>query len=91
MKGWIALVAGGFGLAAYFRRHRRRGRAEIAPADELRAKLAESKAGQPAAEPVVEPVVVPVVEVAPDAAPDALDDRRRSVHDTARSALDELR
>jgi hypothetical protein len=87
MKRLIALVAGGFGIAAYLRRRSRRGTPEVAPADELRAKLAQSKAERPAAD-VPEPLVT-AVEPKPD--PDALDDRRRDVHDSARAAIDELR
>ena len=94
MKGWLALVAGGFGLAAYIgRRRKRRAKAELAPADELRAKLAEARVDeQPASEAsesaVPEPAPVPEPEA--DHAPDQLDDRRRDVHDRARAAIDDL-
>ena len=81
MKRWLAVVAGGFGLAAYIRRRRRKARAEIEPAEELREKLAESRES-------VEPDAAPAAE--PEAAPDELDERRRDVHDRARQALDEL-
>ena len=43
MKRWIAVVAGGFGLVAYLRSRRRPQLPEAAPADELRAKLAEAR------------------------------------------------
>jgi hypothetical protein len=75
----IALLAGGFGLAAYFRRRRGRGAApEVSPADELKAKLAESRA-------TAEPEPEPEPELETD-----LEARRREVHDRARGAIDEL-
>lgn len=91
MKRWLALFAGGFGLAAFLRRRHRSIPVEIAPADELRRRLAESRVGEPLerVEPEVEPESVPVVE--PEGAADRLDERRRDVHDRARAAIDELR
>jgi hypothetical protein len=81
VRRWIAVVAGAFGLVAYLRRRRRPEPPEVEPADELRARLAESRAAEaPAAEPGHEP----------EAADDAVGDRRRDVHDRARQALDEL-
>lgn len=93
------LVAGALGLGALWQRVRRRSATaelETDPAAELREKLAQAKV-------VVEPLgehpggeesatVQPVAVVEkPDAA--ALDPatRRRSVHDRARNAIDELR
>ncbi len=94
---WLAIVAGGFGLAAYIRRRRRRARqVEVEPADELRAKLAQtrvdqSRVDQPRVDESgenVEPNAVPTE--GPEAAPDELDERRRDVHERARKAIDEL-
>jgi hypothetical protein len=82
----IALLAGGFGAFAFFRRRRRRGEApEVSPAEELKAKLAESRAPEPEAEPEVEPEpeAEPVLE-------SDLQARRREVHERARGAIDEL-
>ena len=76
----VALVIGGFGLGAYIRRRRRRSALELSPADELRSKLAESRA--PELEPP-EPAEPPSLEA-------DLDQRRRAVHDRARGAIDDL-
>jgi len=83
MKRWIAAAVGLFGLVAYVRRRRRP--AEVEPADELRARLAESRAA-PEPAPVAEPEPEP--EPAPE--PDAVADRRQDVHDRARAAIDDL-
>jgi hypothetical protein len=96
VKRWLAVVAGGFGLAAYLRRRRRRSAAaEVEPADELRAKLAESRQEQ---EPVTGAVETPASQLGHEEAPrpeeephDDLGERRRDVHERARQALDELR
>jgi hypothetical protein len=73
----VALVLGGFGLGAYIRRRRRR-RPELehSPAEELRSKLAESRAAE------IEPPQ-PTLEA-------DLDQRRRDVHERARGAIDDL-
>ena len=76
---WIAGAAGG--LAAYRAVNRRKAAsepvtAEVDPAQELRAKLAEAR---------TEP------EPEPEAAPGDLDARRRDVHEQARAAIDEMR
>lgn len=73
MKRLLALLAGLLGLRALLRR--RRPLAEGPPVEELRAKLAETKAeadGEP------EPV-------------DDVDARRADVHERARQAIDELK
>ena len=70
-------MLGGFGLGAYIRRRRRR-RPELghSPAEELRSRLAESRAAE------IEP---------PEPALEAdLDQRRRDVHERARGAIDDL-
>ena len=82
---WVAGAAGG--LAAYRAATRRTAEpapaaAEPDPAEELRARLAAARAGEPA-EPEPEPAQEPE--------PEDLDGRRRSVHEQARSALDEMR
>jgi hypothetical protein len=78
LYAWLAGLAGG---AAVYRGFRRRPRVDppVAardPADELKAKLAAARAGD-ATPPV------------PDAEPD-VEARRRSVHDRARDAIDEM-
>ena len=85
MKRWIAAAVGLFGLVAYVRRRRQPAPPAVEPADELRAKLAQSKE-----EPQVaaEPEAPSEPEEAP--ATDAVGDRRQDVHDRARAAMDEL-
>jgi hypothetical protein len=64
-------------LGAFWRRRRRaHAEPEYSPADELKAKLAESRSDKDEAEK-------PVLEV-------DLDARRRAVHDEARGAIDDL-
>jgi hypothetical protein len=73
----VALVLGGFGLGAYIRsRRRHRPELEASPADELRSKLAESRMAE-----LESPEPTPEADV---------DERRRDVHDRARSAIDDL-
>jgi hypothetical protein len=76
----VALVLGGFGLGAYIRRRRRR-RPELvpSPAEELRSKLAESRAAE------LEPPAPPEPTLEADLA-----ERRRDVHERARGAIDDL-
>jgi len=86
----VAGFAGGLGLGAWVRRRRRRRVEEPSPAEELRAKLAESRAADP--EPVAEEAAEPdavAEEVEPTIESD-LESRRRGVHDRARGAIDEL-
>jgi hypothetical protein len=79
LYAWLAGLAGG---AAVYRAFRRQPSvaapvAEADPADELKAKLAEARAGG---------------ETGDDEAPDPdVEDRRRSVHERARSAIDEMK
>jgi len=77
MKRLLALLLGGLGLRALLRR---RSPATLgpSPADDLRAKLDETRAGEPAAAPGPEPE--------PEAG-----DRRADVHARARAAMDELK
>src|SRR5207248_1302867 len=78
---WLAGAAGG--VAAYRAVRRRQPAppepvaAEVDPVQELRAKLAEARS---------EPEPQPEPE-----RPDSAEDRRRDVHEQARSALDEMR
>jgi hypothetical protein len=76
----VALVLGGFGLGAYIRsRRRRRLELDASPADELRSKLAESRAGE----------LEPPAPAEPTLEAD-LAERRRDVHERARGAIDDL-
>ena len=81
---WLAGAAGG--AAAYRAVARRKPApvaAEVDPAQELRAKLAEAR---------TEPERTPEPEPRSEAArPESPEDRRRDVHEQARSALDEMR
>jgi hypothetical protein len=92
VKRWLAVVAGGFGLAAYVQRRRRRRakQEEVEPADELRAKLAESRDQESRATIEPEADVAPEPEPDDAPAPDELGDHRRDVHERGRQALDEL-
>ncbi len=89
LTAWIVGVASG--VAAYrFWRRRQTAEIDAGPddrAEELRAKLAESRA----AEPVVdEPVAEPVAEESA-AEPESPEERRRRVHEEGRAALDEMK
>ena len=59
------------------------------PAEELRAKLAESRTGETVV--VDEPPPEPVAEEEPAVDPDPPEDRRRRVHEEGRAALDEMK
>jgi len=80
LKRLLAIVAGGLGLGALLRRRGRR-RPVTPPerelADELRAKLAESRAAE-------------VEQLTPPAPMDDVASRRNDVHERARGAIDEL-
>ncbi len=78
MKRLVALLLGAFGLRALLRR---RAPAPVGPthADDLRARLAESRA-------TVEAQVEDAAEPEP-----TVDDRRADVHARARRAIDELK
>jgi len=78
LYAWLAGLAGGAAVYRAFRRQPRVAPPVAAgdPADELKAKLAETRASD---------------EKAPDPDPDPdVDSRRRSVHDRAREAIDEM-
>jgi hypothetical protein len=88
---WIGGAVGG--IAAYRFVRRQEASLQTAPgaappepdarAEELRAKLAESRAPEPAA--VEEPAAEPEPE------PESPEDRRRRVHEEGRATLDEMR
>lgn len=85
MKRLLALLAGAFGLRALLRRRSNPAISyggSSSPADELRTRLAESRAAEP------EPAAA---EPEPAPAPPTVDERRSEVHDRARGAIDELR
>jgi hypothetical protein len=87
---WIAGTAGG--IAAYRFVRRQEASLQTAPevvvdepdarADDLRARLAESRAAEPVTEEAEE-------EPAPE--PESPEDRRRHVHEEGRAALDQMR
>jgi hypothetical protein len=76
MKRLLALLLGGLGLRALLRRRRSPAPLGPSPADDLRAKLDETRTEGPPVEPEAEAPV---------------DDRRADVHARARSAIDELK
>jgi hypothetical protein len=92
LTAWIGGTAAG--IAAY-RLLRRRPQAAVespssepdARADELRAKLAESRV----ADPVEDPPAEPTAEKAPAVEPESPEERRRRVHDEGRAALDDMK
>jgi hypothetical protein len=73
----VALLIVAFAVAAYLRSRRSRPAQDYSPADELRTKLAESRAttDESTAESTLE---------------HDLESRRREVHDRARGSIDEL-
>jgi predicted Zn-dependent protease len=92
MKRLLALVAGGLGLRALLRR-RSRPALSPSPAEDLRAKLAQTKVAEPEPVPVAapEPDPEPEPEPEPDAAqPETVEGRRADVHAKARQAIDDL-
>ena len=76
MKRLFAWLAGAVGAGAAYRALRKHPEPAADPAEELRAKLAETRE--------VEPEPVPTAPLDPDA-------RRREVHEQGRAAIDELR
>ncbi|HZR93282.1 MAG TPA: hypothetical protein VFA44_12850 [Gaiellaceae bacterium] len=89
LLAWLAALAGGAAVYRRFTRVPAPVPAGPTPADELKAKLAEARAAAHGREED-EAGETPVdVDVAP--APDpAVDARRRSVHEQARAAIDEM-
>jgi hypothetical protein len=95
LTAWIGGAASGIAAYRFLRRHG----TETVPgeqesderAEELRAKLAESRVAEPVAEPLMdEPPIEPVAEDEPDVEPESPEDRRRAVHEEGRAALDEM-
>jgi hypothetical protein len=94
VRGILVFVASGLGLGALWRRARNRVPGQEAAyrvpdgdggpdhAEELRAKLAETKATHGADAPVADPV--------DEASPLDPQSRRRDVHERARASIDEL-
>ena len=82
MRALLALLVGGFGLSAWLRRRQRlQPRAyDYSPAEELRAKLAETRSAD-------EPARADPSPPEPGGDPDS---RRRDVHDRARQRIDDL-
>ena len=90
MKRLLALVAGGLGLRALLRR-RSRPALSPSPAEDLRAKLAQTKGAEPVAAPEPPPAPEPEPEREPEPAqPETVEDRRADVHARARQAIDDL-
>jgi hypothetical protein len=91
---WIAGTAGGIAAVRFVRRQEASLQAapEVAVdepdarADELRAKLAESRVAEPVTEEAQEEA-----EEEPVPEPESPEDRRRRVHEEGRTALDEMR
>ena len=81
LTAWLTGVAGGVAAARIFRRAPAPVPVvrEPDPAEALRAKLAETKAGEPEPKPEAEQQ------------PDDPDARRRAVHERGRAAVDEMR
>ena len=85
MKRLLALVAGGLGLRALWRR---RSRSAPSPAADLRAKLDAHRTLE--ADRVVDEAGQTPVDEVQDVAPQAVEERRAAVHERARRSLDEL-
>lgn len=100
LTAWIGGVAGGVAAYRFWRRHRTDdGGAEPEPAvdadaraDELRERLAESRAAKPVVEePPVEPAEPVAEEQAREPAePESVDERRQRVHEEGRATIEEM-
>jgi len=94
---WIGGTLGGIAAYRFVRRQEAslQTSPETAPAEpdaraeELRAKLAESRAPEPVA--VEGPASEPEPQPQPEPEPDSPDERRRRVHEEGRAALDDMR
>jgi len=84
VKRLLAVVLGAVGLTAWLKRRRQTATTEPepSPAEDLRAKLAQTKA-----DPETEPAGVPE----PEPPAEDVAARRADVHDRARQAMAELR
>jgi hypothetical protein len=100
LTAWIGGVAGGVAAYRFWRRQQQAAPEPDAEpvadepddrAEELRAKLAESREADAAApEPVVEEPPAQAEPVAEDP-PESPEERRQRVHDEGRAALDEMK
>ena len=92
MRGLLVGITGLLGAAAFWRRRRHRQAGELPagpdPAEELRARLAESRVSDGAVT-LDEPARVEVAET--EASPLDPEARRKSLHDRARASIDELK
>ena len=106
VTAWIGGVASGVVAYRFWRRHQA---TEVAPepeppveaddrAEELRAKLAETREAEPetAAEPAAEEPPIaeqsePEPAAEPEPEPESPDERRSRVHEEGRAALDEMK
>jgi hypothetical protein len=95
VTAWIGGIASGVVAYRFWRRHQE---AELAPepeapaepderAEELRAKLAETREAESEPEPAAGPE--PVAEQEPE--PESPDERRSRVHEEGRAALDDMK
>ena len=106
VTAWIGGVASGVVAYRFWRRHQAsEGATEVAPepeapvepdarADELRAKLAETREAEPEAVVAEQPPYAEQVEPEPEepaAEPESPDERRNRVHEEGRAALDEMK
>jgi hypothetical protein len=102
VTAWIGGVASGVVAYRFWRRHQT---TEAAPepeappepdarAEELRAKLAETREAEPepaAGAAVEEPPAAEPPAAEPEPEPESPDERRSRVHDEGRAALDEMK
>ncbi len=93
-KRLLIALAGLVALGGWLARRRRREpeyalqAPEADPAEELRRRLDAARAG---AAPDESETGAPTPEAPPEAAPADLDERRRSVHERGRAAIDDMR
>ena len=92
MRGLLVGITGLLGAAAFWRRRRHRQAGELSggpdPAEELRARLAESRASEDAVTPAEQPTIEAAEAATSPLDPEA---RRKSLHDRARASIDELK